>query len=61
MSNQYGSRVEDVEFVSDRLIRLTLRSIVPTTIICAHVPAAARAETEKYLFYERLETLYRPW
>eukprot|EP00975_Prorocentrum_lima_P011465 2438417-Prorocentrum_lima.AAC.1 len=61
ISNKLHSSILDIEPISDRLLRLSLRSIVPITIICTYAPTAQRTDTEKDKFYDQLYELSNKW
>eukprot|EP00975_Prorocentrum_lima_P054848 11497894-Prorocentrum_lima.AAC.1 len=49
--------IEDIQPVSDRIVRLQLRSVLPVTFLGVYAPTAQRSEGEKERFYEELQTL----
>ena len=57
VDNSYLQYVEDIEPISDRLMYITLRGTMPTTIITAYMPAADRPYEEKNEAYEKLQNI----
>eukprot|EP00975_Prorocentrum_lima_P071364 12937256-Prorocentrum_lima.AAC.1 len=53
--------MEDIEPVSDRIMRLTLRYIFATYMFMRVCPPAPRPDSEKDNFYETLQAITSKW
>eukprot|EP00975_Prorocentrum_lima_P000250 51875-Prorocentrum_lima.AAC.1 len=61
LSDKAHRHLVDIEPISDRIQRLTLKSSVLITFINIYAPPALRPEEEKEVFYEKLSEVYRTW
>ena len=57
VENSYLQYIEDIEPISDRLMYITLRGTMPTTIIAAYMSAADRPYEEKSEAYAQLQSI----
>ena len=61
IDNRLVKHIEDIEPISDRLIRITLKEILPITIIGTYLPQAGRPEEETNGVQELLEKEIRKY
>eukprot|EP00975_Prorocentrum_lima_P052654 11036505-Prorocentrum_lima.AAC.1 len=61
ISNDLTSNIQDVEPLNDRILRITLKGVVPYTFISAYAPTAQRSDQEKDFFYDKLTELMQQW
>ena len=59
IANKIMNMVQDVQPVSDRIMRMTLSYATPITVISVYAPTANRSRKEKDLFYETLQNTYQ--
>ncbi len=61
IDNKHIQHVEDVEPLNDRMIRLTIKGSMPTTMLGVYMPQAGRLEADRDKAYDTLNRIIRKY
>ena len=59
VSNKWKNATEDIQPISERIMYVTLKHIIPITIIGAYAPTAEATQESKDTFYKELDNLIK--